>query len=94
MILAIPRSSLSNDQVSLFPVKPFNFYDNEVFRIPALFQLPWPAVLGAMGLAFPLSLLFFMDQNITAALVNTPANKYVDHSNIYKKQDPAYNLHT
>ena len=29
----------------------------------------------AIGLGFCLSLLFFMDQNISAALVNTPANK-------------------
>ena len=31
----------------------------------------------AVGLGFCLSLLFFMDQNISAALVNTPANKVV-----------------
>ena len=29
----------------------------------------------AIGLGFCLSLLFFMDQNISAALVNTPSNK-------------------
>ncbi|XP_014779810.1 solute carrier family 4 member 11 [Octopus bimaculoides] len=33
------------------------------------------AVFGGMGLGFCLSLLFFMDQNISAALVNAPQNK-------------------
>ena len=30
-----------------------------------------------MMLGFPLSLLFFMDQNISAAMVNSPDNKLV-----------------
>ena len=33
------------------------------------------AIFGAMGLGFSLSLLFFMDQNISAAMVNNPENK-------------------
>nr|XP_037287902.1 LOW QUALITY PROTEIN: sodium bicarbonate transporter-like protein 11 [Rhipicephalus microplus] len=32
-------------------------------------------IFGAMGLGFALSLLFFMDQNISAAMVNNPSNK-------------------
>ncbi|PAA57199.1 hypothetical protein BOX15_Mlig006279g1 [Macrostomum lignano] len=37
--------------------------------------LPWTAILGAFGLAIPLSMLFFMDQNISSAMVNCPTNK-------------------
>ena len=50
-------------------------------RSPNLFQLitmedlPITAVFAAMGLGFCLSLLFFMDQNISAALVNAPQNR-------------------
>jgi len=35
------------------------------------------AIFGAMGLGFSLSLLFFMDQNISAAMVDAPENKLV-----------------
>jgi len=34
-------------------------------------------IFGAMGLGFSLSLLFFMDQNISAAMVDSPDNKLV-----------------
>ncbi|PAA92395.1 hypothetical protein BOX15_Mlig031769g1 [Macrostomum lignano] len=37
--------------------------------------LPGLAILGAFGLAIPLSMLFFMEQNISSAMVNCPANK-------------------
>lgn len=37
--------------------------------------LPWTGILTAMGLGFTLSLLFFMDQNISAAMVSAPQNK-------------------
>ncbi|KAH6941942.1 hypothetical protein HPB50_024458 [Hyalomma asiaticum] len=37
--------------------------------------LPVSGIFGAMGLGFALSLLFFMDQNISAAMVNNPSNK-------------------
>ncbi len=56
-------------------MQPFNFYEGAVFNLPPLGALPWTAVLGAMALGFPLSLLFFMDQNISSAMVNSPANK-------------------
>ncbi|KAK8771758.1 hypothetical protein V5799_024999 [Amblyomma americanum] len=38
-------------------------------------SLPVYGILGALGLGFALSLLFFMDQNISAAMVNNPSNK-------------------
>lgn len=38
-------------------------------------SLPVSGIFGAMGLGFALSLLFFMDQNISAAMVNNPSNK-------------------
>ncbi|XP_048774701.1 solute carrier family 4 member 11-like [Ostrea edulis] len=47
----------------------------EVFKLVPIHKLPVGAVFGAMGLGFCLSLLFFMDQNISAALVNAPQNK-------------------
>jgi sodium borate transporter 11 len=43
--------------------------------VAPLERLSWLAVLGAMGMGFSLSLLFFMDQNITSAMVNNPCNK-------------------
>ncbi|XP_060064825.1 solute carrier family 4 member 11-like [Ylistrum balloti] len=46
-----------------------------IFSLVPFHTLSWGAVLGAMGLGFCLSLLFFMDQNISAALVNAPQNK-------------------
>lgn len=49
-----------------------------LFEIAPLQMLSVGAIFGAMGLGFCLSLLFFMDQNISAALVNAPQNKYAD----------------
>lgn len=37
--------------------------------------LPTSGIFTAAGLGFTLSLLFFMDQNISAAMVNAPQNK-------------------
>ncbi|CAL4131631.1 unnamed protein product, partial [Meganyctiphanes norvegica] len=48
---------------------------DEVFQLAPLGSLPWGAVFGSCGLGFSLSLLFFMDQNICAAMVNNPSNK-------------------
>jgi sodium borate transporter 11 len=53
----------------------FRYDDNNVFTVAPLDQLSLYAVLGAMGLGFSLSLLFFMDQNISSAMVNNPCNK-------------------
>nr|XP_015925621.1 sodium bicarbonate transporter-like protein 11 isoform X1 [Parasteatoda tepidariorum] len=47
-------------------------------------ELPWQAAIAALGMGFALSLLFFMDQNISAAMVNNPCNKL--------KKGPAYHL--
>ena len=46
-----------------------------LFSVVPFATLPVGAIFGAMGLGFCLSLLFFMDQNISAALVNAPQNK-------------------
>ncbi|VDM05884.1 unnamed protein product [Schistocephalus solidus] len=59
-------------------MKPFEV-DSVPFRweVVRLHQLDWIAALGALVLAFPLSLLFFMEQNIASAIVNSPSNKQV-----------------
>ncbi|KAK6173066.1 hypothetical protein SNE40_016597 [Patella caerulea] len=46
-----------------------------IFQLIDMSSLSVGAIFGAMGLGFCLSLLFFMDQNISAALVNAPQNK-------------------
>ena len=38
-------------------------------------HLPVSAWIACAGLGFSLSFLFFMDQNITSAIVNNPQNK-------------------
>lgn len=48
---------------------PFNLVKFETLSVGSVF--------GAMGLGFSLSLLFFMDQNISAAMVDSPDNKLV-----------------
>lgn len=58
-------------------VERFRYDDKNVFAVAPLERLSFLAILGAMGLGFSLSLLFFMDQNITSAMVNNPCNKYV-----------------
>ena len=49
--------------------------EGSLFEVVDFSSLSVGAVFGAMGLGFCLSLLFFMDQNISAALVNAPQNK-------------------
>ncbi|KAK7501045.1 hypothetical protein BaRGS_00007530 [Batillaria attramentaria] len=57
-------------------MKPFDYNPDEgMFVLAPLTSLPVGAVFAAAGLGFSLSLLFFMDQNISSALVNTPNNK-------------------
>ncbi|XP_064617136.1 solute carrier family 4 member 11-like isoform X2 [Liolophura sinensis] len=57
-------------------IKPFSYNpDEELFVVAPLHTLPPAAWVAAAGLGFSLSLLFFMDQNISSALVNTPAHK-------------------
>ncbi|XP_070382428.1 solute carrier family 4 member 11-like isoform X1 [Dermacentor albipictus] len=61
----------------------FKDVETEQFRITEGYHferarvesLPVSGVFGAMGLGFALSLLFFMDQNISAAMVNNPSNR-------------------
>lgn len=72
-------------------VERFRYDDKNVFSVAPLERLSWLAVLGAMGLGFSLSLLFFMDQNITSAMVNNPCNKYTIHNNGI--QAVAYSVH-
>ena len=47
-----------------------------VLSIAPLGKLTWGAVLAGGGLGCSLSLLFFMDQNISSAMVNNPRNRY------------------
>jgi sodium borate transporter 11 len=65
------------DNVFLFvSVEPFSYDPNEGwFDVAPLSELPVGAIFAAAGLGFSLSLLFFIDQNISSALVNTPNNK-------------------
>ncbi|XP_071952176.1 solute carrier family 4 member 11-like [Antedon mediterranea] len=56
-------------------VESLPYHDSNIFVIAPLETLPVGAWFGAMGLGFCLSLLFFMDQNISSAMVNNPANK-------------------
>ena len=49
----------------------------KAFELVNLGSLSVEAIFGAMGLGFSLSLLFFMDQNISAAMVDSPENKLV-----------------
>ena len=61
---------------SAVEVKTFPYENSgEVFKLVDFSSLTVGAVFGAMGLGFSLSLLFFMDQNISAAMVNNPENK-------------------
>jgi len=45
------------------------------FTLPVVHTLPATAHLASIGLGFCLSCLFFVDQNIAAALINAPQNK-------------------
>ncbi|MCP9261770.1 Sodium bicarbonate transporter-like protein 11 [Dirofilaria immitis] len=55
-----------------------------IFSIASVFSLPWQGYFVCLLLGFSLSFLFFMDQNITSAIVNNPQNKL--------KKGPAQNL--
>ena len=50
---------------------------HEVFHIPDASNFNLKVILAGMLLGFPLSLLFFMDQNIAESMVNSPDNKLV-----------------
>ncbi|CAH1253147.1 SLC4A11 [Branchiostoma lanceolatum] len=69
---------------SMVSLTRFDVQTGPLFVPVELGSLTSTAVVTSMGLGFCLSLLFFMDQNITAAIVNSPANKL--------KKSSAYNL--
>lgn len=46
-----------------------------LFTMPPIFSLPLEAYFICVLLGFFLSFLFYMDQNITSAIVNNPQNK-------------------
>ncbi|VUZ52428.1 unnamed protein product, partial [Hymenolepis diminuta] len=60
-------------KVELTPYK----VDTDTFKwkIADFHKLNWTHILVAMGLSFPLSLLFFLEQNIASVIVNSPSNK-------------------
>ncbi|XP_053212337.1 solute carrier family 4 member 11-like isoform X2 [Panonychus citri] len=57
------------------PVETFRYSNTFEIGRAHIEELPLSAAFAAMGLGFSLSLLFFMDQNIAAAMVNNPCNK-------------------
>lgn len=66
--------------VLFYPTKVQTFpfeASGDIFKLVNFGSLSVGAVFGAMGLGFSLSLLFFMDQNISAAMVDSPDNKLV-----------------
>uniref|UniRef100_A0A673TYF9 Solute carrier family 4 member 11 n=1 Tax=Suricata suricatta TaxID=37032 RepID=A0A673TYF9_SURSU len=48
-----------------------------LFEVAEMHSLSLEAIAGAMGLGFLLSLLFFIEQNLVAALANAPENRLV-----------------
>ncbi|EYC06933.1 hypothetical protein Y032_0073g781 [Ancylostoma ceylanicum] len=50
-------------------------YDKPIMHIANIFSLPPAGYFVCLLLGFSLSFLFFMDQNITSAIVNNPQNK-------------------
>ena len=57
-----------------YVVEKFPPVDEVHFQMAQLDMLPMSGILTSLGLGFTLSLLFFMDQNISAAMVNAPQN--------------------
>ena len=54
---------------------PFRYNAENALGLVRVQRLGVGAVFAAALLGFCLSLLFFMDQNITSAMVNNPGNK-------------------
>lgn len=48
------------------------------FEMANVKSLSFGAIVSAMGLGFLLSLLFFIEQNLVAALANAPENRFVE----------------
>ncbi|KAI8509759.1 hypothetical protein Bbelb_121870 [Branchiostoma belcheri] len=72
----------------------FQVQERAMFQMVALSSLHPTAIVVALGLGFCLSLLFFMDQNISAAIVNNPAhNAAIVNNPAHKlKKGSAYHL--
>lgn len=47
-----------------------------LFEVAEMHSLSLGAIASAMGLGFLLSLLFFIEQNLVAALANAPENRF------------------
>lgn len=47
----------------------------QLLAIPQFWLLPWQGIFVSFLLGFFLSFLFYMDQNITSAIVNNSQNK-------------------
>lgn len=47
-----------------------------LFKIAEMQSLSLGAIGSAMGLGFLLSMLFFIEQNLVAALANAPENRF------------------
>ncbi|KAI6184793.1 hypothetical protein M3Y97_00634400 [Aphelenchoides bicaudatus] len=63
----------------MFKMRP----DINLFTIPPIFSLPFEAYFICILLGFFLSFLFYMDQNITSAIVNNSQNKLKKGSAIH-----------
>lgn len=70
------RSELTKTHLTQWrrTVEQFEFDTSLVLQRARIENLPWNAVLISAGLGFALSILFFMDQNITGQIVNSPTN--------------------
>ena len=74
-VALLPRNcgpSLSPVAVSKFRYNP----SESLFDVAQIHSLYFKAIGSAMCLGFLLSLLFFIEQNLVAALVNAPENRY------------------
>lgn len=61
----------------LAAVSKFRYNPSEsLFKIAEMQSLSLGAVGSAMGLGFLLSMLFFIEQNLVAALANAPENRF------------------
>ncbi|XP_010000631.1 PREDICTED: sodium bicarbonate transporter-like protein 11 [Chaetura pelagica] len=80
---ALPISVLTFSVVGSYVFKEikmskFNYNPSEsLFVLAPVQSLSFGSVMSAMGLGFLLSMLFFIEQNITASLTNAPENRLV-----------------
>ncbi|XP_006874917.1 PREDICTED: sodium bicarbonate transporter-like protein 11 [Chrysochloris asiatica] len=81
--LALPISVLAFSVISSYyfqdiPMSKFRYNPSEnLFELAQMDLLSLGAVGSAMGLGFLLSMLFFIEQNLVAALANAPENRLV-----------------